>query len=290
MILRNFLLGSFLWVGFSAAAVAQTEQPDVCDYSDSINHFGWGWDSTTQTSCVPDREMTVAEFVTLYEALDPGRSYDEIIAQLRTDYCDYSDAGSQGGWGWNNVLSESCTPLDKPPAPEIVGELRIPDQKFALALTVSSNSTLYTFEPSVGKLSATTNTGDPIWRVSVGNTFLQDMQLSVNEDLLIASALTNETIAYDILDGSIVWRAELTGIGVPPEIFVGDAAVIAFYKAASHSNVGSTVLSYNYDGTVRWQYRPGSKINDVTPGNDGLIYVRLPWDSVEELRYMVLKQ
>lgn len=285
----NCILAS-VWIILSAClnyANAQTDPPEGCDYSDSINHFGWGWNPSTLMSCEPDQEMTLAEFVTLYEALDTNASYEEIIEQLRVDYCDYSNSEGLDGWGWNNVLSESCAPI-KAGSPEIVTNLTFPEREFILHMTISSNSILYSFEPSYGLFSATTITGEPIWRVSVANIFINDIQLNDNEDLLITSSLTSETIAFN-LDGTVAWRVKGENTIGPPTISQGDSAIIAYYKDNQGSNI-EIIESYNYDGSIRWRYKPDSSIEDVTLGNDGLVYLELPWGSTEAARYVVLKQ
>lgn len=41
-----------------------------------------------------------------------GMHFEWLMASSMTSSCDYTDADSNGGWGWNPVTEESCAPLD----------------------------------------------------------------------------------------------------------------------------------------------------------------------------------
>ena len=63
------------------------------------------------------------------------------IENIRAVYCDYTDAPLHNGWGWNNVLLESCPPIvTNQNQPIVVSEFLLSFLDFPLHLHVSTES------------------------------------------------------------------------------------------------------------------------------------------------------
>lgn len=70
---------------------AATDNTGACDYSNADQFNGWGWNTTTQSSCPPT------------DAAEPV---------VNTNACDYSNAALNNGWGWNATTQSSCPPAE----------------------------------------------------------------------------------------------------------------------------------------------------------------------------------
>lgn len=279
----------------SSVVDAQQAEPD-CDYSDARNHFGWGWNPVTQTSCAPSDPNQVIDLFLPESAGTDTPSRATQIENIRADYCDYSDASLHNGWGWNNVLLESCAPIvtsDNPPV--VVSEFELSFLEFPLHLHVSTDSTLYLFNPARNSLAARLLDGSVIWEIPVGNSsFLTDLQLTPDQDLLMASSFGGRLIAYRT-DGTVSWQIDQPGVfNDAPDIQVGDTAVIGYYKPDEDAGIGPFIVSYDFDGEVRWRYEIESeqaqRIQEFTLGSDGLVYILIEELELDSRRSVVVQQ
>lgn len=296
--LLTALTVTLLLAANSGADAQQTEPALECDFSDARNNFGWGWNPVTGTSCPPtDRDQVLDLFLPDPDAAgtdEPSR--ERLIDNIRAVYCDYTDAPLHDGWGWNNVLFESCPPIvtsHNPPV--VVSDFTLTFPDFPLHLHVSTDSILYLFNPVMNSLSARQLDGSVIWEMPVGNTsFLTDLQLTPNQDLLLASSFGGRLIAYQA-DGTVSWQVDQPGVlNDAPDIQVGDTAVIAYYIPEENAGIGPFIVSYDFDGTERWRYEVESeqaqRIQEFTLGSDGLVYILIEERPEDTRRYLVVQQ
>lgn len=284
----------------SGAGAQQTESALDCDYSDARSNFGWGWNPVTGTSCAPiDPDQVVDLFLPQQDSDAPGADAPSREAQIdivRAEYCDYTGAPLHNGWGWNNVLLESCAPIvTNLNPPVIVSEFELSFLEFPLHLRVSTDSTLYFFNPAMQSLTARLLDGSVIWEVPVDNTsFLTDLQLTPNQDLLIASSFGGRLIAFNT-DGTVLWQVDQPGVlNNDPDIEVGDTAVVAYYLPDENAGIDPFIVSYNFDGTVRWRYEIESgqaqRIQEFTLGSDGLVYILIDESELDSRGYLIVQQ
>lgn len=290
------LLTITLLMAANSGAGAQEVEPSLdCDYSDARNNFGWGWNPVSQTSCTPlDPDQVVDLF--LPEPDSDESSREAQIDNVRAEYCDYTNAQQHNGWGWNNVLLESCPPLmtsENPPV--VVSDFLLSSTSFPLHLHVSSDSISYAFHPVTNTVAARQLDGSVIWEVSAGRTsFITDLQLTPNQDLLLASSFGGRLIAFNT-DGTVLWQVDQPGVSNnAPDMQVGDTAVVAYYVPDEDAGMGPFVVSYNFDGTVRWLYEiesePEQRIQEFTLGSDGLVYILIDGLEQDNTRYVVVQQ
>jgi hypothetical protein len=104
--------------------VSQGSTNSSCDYSDAASNGGWGWNAMTSQSCPPLEN--VSNPLPAAQCIDTdgdGWGWDGSRTCIPTagnpatgtgvdSNCDYSDAASNGGWGWNATTSQSCAPLE----------------------------------------------------------------------------------------------------------------------------------------------------------------------------------
>lgn len=96
----------------------QTCYPDQCDYTHAFAQNGWGWNESNGSSCAPTDTC-------IYDNSQPetGTGWNFFTGKacsasptatednpLQDSGCDYRDAGSNNGWGWNPETMQSCTP------------------------------------------------------------------------------------------------------------------------------------------------------------------------------------
>jgi outer membrane protein assembly factor BamB len=280
-------------VVLSSNSVAQ-QTDSGCDYSAAAENFGWGWDPITGISCPPaDADQIIDLYLPSPGADEPSR--ETLIDELRTDYCDYTDAALHSGWGWNNVLLESCPPLLPNTAPVVINEIALPFLDYPLHLQVSSDSILYLFHPAKNTLAARQTDGTLLWEEPLENsTFLTDIQLSPNQDLLLGSSLGGRLVVFRT-DGSVAWQVDQPGVSNSgPDIQVGDKAIIAYYVPEERFDMDPFIVSYDFDGTVRWRYEgpahQAKQIEEFTLGADGLVYIRVSEPELDGKRYVIVEQ
>jgi hypothetical protein len=281
------------------------QQEDDCDYSDAAANFGWGWNPATDTSCPPtDPEQIIELFLPAADGDAPETEAPEaeelfreaLIDELRLQYCDYTDAPLNAGWGWNNVLLESCPPVTaNHAAPVVVSDIALPSIDYPLHLHVSTDSTLYLFHPAKNTLAARHLDGSVIWDVPLQNsTFITDLKLTPNQDLLIASSLGGRLLAFHT-DGSLAWQIDQPGVSNSgPDIQPGETAVVAYYVPEDNTGMEPFIVSYDFSGTERWRYEGNAdqqqKVEGFTLGADGLVYIRIDAPELEGKRYVVVQQ
>lgn len=281
-------------VVLSSNSVAQQPESD-CDYSSAGENFGWGWDPIAGASCPPiDPDQIIDLYLPEPAADEPSR--ESLIDELRTDYCDYSDATLHGGWGWNNVLLESCPPLSTShAAPVVLSEIVLPFNDYPLHLAVSSDSALYVFHPVTNSLAARRTDGTVLWEEQLdSSTFLTDIQLTPNQDLLLGSSLGGRLVVFHT-DGSIAWQIDQAGVSNSgPDIQVGDNAIVAYYVPEERFDMDPFIVSYDFDGTVRWRFEGSAEqpmqIDEFTLGPDGLVYILVSEPELGGKRYVIVEQ
>lgn len=284
----------------SNSVAQQTEPTPDCDYSGAPDNFGWGWDPVTETSCAPtDQDQVINLFLPQPDSDTPDTdtpSREALIDELRADYCDYADAPLHGGWGWNNVLGESCPPIvANYNAPVVVSDIVLPFIDYPLHLHVSSVSTLYLFHPAKHTLAARQLDGSVIWETALENsTFITDMRLTPDQNLLIASSLGGRLIAFHT-DGSVAWQIDEPGVSNSgPAIQVGDTAVVAYYVPEENAGIDPFIVSYDFDGAVRWRFEgeaaQAQDVQEFTLGPDGLVYILIDEREQDRKRYVVVQQ
>lgn len=281
-------------VVLSSNSVAQQAESG-CDYSSAGENFGWGWNPIAGTSCPPtDPDQVIDLFLPETGADEPSR--EALIDELRNDYCDYADALLHGGWGWNNVLLESCPPLSTShAAPVVLSEIVLPFADYPLHLEVSSESTLYVFHPVTNSLAARQTDGTLLWEEQLDNsTFLTDIQLTPNQNLLLGSSLGGRLVVFHT-DGSVAWQIDQPGVSnTGPDIQVGDNAIVAYYVPEERYDMNPFIVSYNFDGTVRWRFEglaeQAIKIDEFTLGSDGLVYILVNEPELDGKRYVIVEQ
>lgn len=93
------------------AANLIVNEVDSCDYSDADQFNGWGWNNAANSSCPPLDSPAVAGAYAHDESETPSSGNETASGESSTD-CDYSNAGSSNGWGWNDTTNTSCPPVD----------------------------------------------------------------------------------------------------------------------------------------------------------------------------------
>ena len=248
-----------------------------CDYTDAVPNDGWGWSESTFESCEPVANYAIDYYVSLYEISHPDATYDELIELIRADYCDYGDAQSQSGYGWNKVLRQSCSPLtDHSNLPVVVAQLPLQGEQFPLHPVVDSHGTIYVYRPATGYLVAMKLDGLELWRIHLRAWFATDIKLSATEDFIVVSSLGGRHGAFSTTDGSLSWSVDVEDIkGNPPTIeFAGDS-IIAHYVPESESSAQPFIAAYDFAGVEKWKYESDHQIDEYSVGRDGLIYVIL---------------
>lgn len=288
-----FLIGTSAAVGQAAPDPTLPVVPENCDYIDAVLHDGWGWNESTGESCEPIPGLSIDFYVSLYEATEVDATYDEIIGLLRVDYCDYSEANSHNGYGWNNVLLESCPPVEVPGEPSnqpvVVGELPLVFEQYPLHTIVDSNGTIFSFRPPTNSLAAMTADGMTLWSEPLPRSlFVNDIKLTQREDMLIISSLGGMHAAF-YTDGTMKWLVDVEGATAPPAIDLTDNGVIVHYQPDENSNLQSFIAFYDYEGVQKWKYESALEINEFSMGRDGLIYVLTTVPDTGNKRYVILQ-
>jgi len=268
---RTQLIGITLALLSATNGVAQdAAQEDNCNYLDAANNYGWGWDPISQNSCEPkDPDETIELYIA--QLNNDNATDEEQIAALRNEYCNYSEADLHDDWGWNNVLLESCPPIENEiGAPAIISDFTLLFPNYPLHPHVSSDSTIYIFQPAVHTLVARQLDGATIWETPAENSaFITDIQLTPEQDQLIMSSLGGKLFSYHT---------------------IGTTAIIAHFDPVESSTVEPFIMSYNLDGTTRWKFEHNLKIDEFTLGRDDLVYVTLDTaDDSDSKRIVVLQ-
>ena len=80
---------------------------DNCDYSNAVNQNGWGWNPVANVSCAPLEQQPP---VTQPPTTQPPTTQPPTGV---SNSCDYSNAASNSGYGWDPVAGVSCPPRDQ---------------------------------------------------------------------------------------------------------------------------------------------------------------------------------
>jgi len=196
------------------------------------------------------------------------------------------------GWGWDWISESTCfvdntsvetnytvtdasgTATTGMVVAPIVGRYVKSPGNFSSALQISSDGTLYHFRVPDRSLASTDSDGNTLWLVRMPGDTINRLVLNEAEDTLYATLQESGRIASYNTDGIQNWASDKLGdIG---RMEVGKNAIIAGLRDDSDqtSNRLVSVVSLNFNGTLRWRFEPGGDIDQLAHGRDNRVYVK----------------
>ena len=197
--------------------------------------------------------------------------------------CSNANFDSDGdGWGWEN--GRTCLVTVDNPDPDIIdktpydqqpqiGRIVLSYNDYPYNLAISSSGNIYFFQPTKNHLAAMDHTGNFLWQKKLENQYFADsVQLDPSETQLVLGLNGGGLGVYD-LSGNQLWVTPLDNY-LAPQVSLGDTAIIADYHGSVPNTKRQKVTSYNYDGTLRWEYQVDRYPGEVKLGKDGNVYIR----------------
>jgi len=212
---------------------------------------------------------------------------DVAVCSLATDDTD----SDRDGWGWdgNNTCLIDNTTVDKDFTVTDANGVTTTGQNvapiidtyvrefgdFAFDMQVDSNGTVYNFRVPDGTLAATNIDGNTIWELKIFG-FIRGLTLDVSEEILYTEiqSIGVRIVAYSV-DGTLLWQSE--DLGQVVSVDLGRDAIIVGVDNVSDRPGGTafSLVSLNYDdGTVRWEFDPGTELGPFALNNNGRVFVK----------------
>ena len=135
--------------------------------------------------------------------------------------------------------------------------------------------TVYSFRVPDGTLAATNIDGNTIWELKIFG-FIRGLSLDESEEILYTEIQSTgiRIVAYSV-DGTLLWQSE--DLGQVVSVDLGRDAIIVGLDNVSDRPGGTpfSLVSLNYDdGTVRWEFDPGTELGPFALDNNGRVFVK----------------
>lgn len=220
-----------------------------------------------------------------------------VVSKPAFPSCSSANVDSDGdGWGWENgrtclvtdQASDSDNTDNRPnDLPSQADRIVLPYMDYPLNLAISSSGIIYFFQPTTNHLAAMDRAGNFLWQQMLENQYFADsIQLDPSESQLVIGLNGGALGAYD-LSGNLLWVTPFDNY-LAPQVYLGNTAIIADFHGSVTNTKRQKVASFNYDGTLRWEYLVDQHPGEVKLGRDGNVYIRATSTEFEDAEEVLI--